>query len=160
MRPDETIMRLRLASGAPAITPPLPATGRKIEALPTAGATPIDIRFTRNDIAKQFHLGINGVPHGMDKPLHGRVGETQIWSITNTIPWDHPFHLHGFFFQVVNAAGQAIDPVEWKDTVNVPVDKTVKVAIRYDDRPGMWMFHCHILDHADAGMMGMLHLSR
>jgi FtsP/CotA-like multicopper oxidase with cupredoxin domain len=36
----------------------------------------------------------------------------------------------------------------------------VKFAVTYDDRPGMWMFHCHILDHADAGMMGMLHLSR
>ena len=35
----------------------------------------------------------------------------------------------------------------------------VQLAIKYDDRPGMWMFHCHILDHADAGMMGMLQLS-
>jgi FtsP/CotA-like multicopper oxidase with cupredoxin domain len=35
----------------------------------------------------------------------------------------------------------------------------VQIVVKYDDRPGMWMFHCHILDHADAGMMGMLTLS-
>jgi FtsP/CotA-like multicopper oxidase with cupredoxin domain len=33
---------------------------------------------------------------------------------------------------------------------------TARFAVRYDDRPGMWMLHCHILDHADAGMMGMI----
>jgi FtsP/CotA-like multicopper oxidase with cupredoxin domain len=42
--------------------------------------------------------------------------------------------------------------------VNVPVDGAVRLAVLFDERPGMWMFHCHILDHADAGMMGMVHL--
>jgi FtsP/CotA-like multicopper oxidase with cupredoxin domain len=55
--------------------------------------------------------------------------------------------------------GRPQDPIEWRDTVNVPVKKQIKIAVRYDARPGMWMFHCHILDHADAGMMGMLHLA-
>ncbi|HXK16202.1 MAG TPA: multicopper oxidase domain-containing protein [Polyangiaceae bacterium] len=32
------------------------------------------------------------------------------------------------------------------------------MAVYFDERPGMWMFHCHILDHADAGMMGTVHL--
>jgi FtsP/CotA-like multicopper oxidase with cupredoxin domain len=65
--------------------------------------------------------------------------------------------MHGFFFQVLTNDGQTpLDPLEWKDTVNVPVYGTVKVVVRYDDRPGMWMFHCHILDHAEAGMMGSL----
>ena len=54
------------------------------------------------------------------------------------------------FFQVVSPPG----PLEWKDTVNVPVDGTVSFVVRYDDRPGMWMFHCHILDHAEGGLMG------
>jgi FtsP/CotA-like multicopper oxidase with cupredoxin domain len=40
----------------------------------------------------------------------------------------------------------------------VPQQETRRIAVRYDDRPGMWMFHCHILDHADMGMMGMLML--
>jgi FtsP/CotA-like multicopper oxidase with cupredoxin domain len=71
--------------------------------------------------------------------------------------WDHPFHLHGFFFQPIAASGGIVP--EWKDTINVPRESSLAFAVRYDDRPGMWMFHCHILDHADAGMMGMLHLS-
>jgi FtsP/CotA-like multicopper oxidase with cupredoxin domain len=46
--------------------------------------------------------------------------------------------------------------LEWKDTVNVPTKSELKVAVRFDDRPGVWMYHCHILDHAEVGMMGHL----
>ena len=43
----------------------------------------------------------------------------------------------------------------WKDTVNVPQKQRVRLAVRFDN-PGAWMFHCHILEHADRGMMGLL----
>jgi FtsP/CotA-like multicopper oxidase with cupredoxin domain len=43
--------------------------------------------------------------------------------------------------------------------VDVPVNGRVELLVRFDERPGMWMFHCHVLDHADAGMMGMVHLT-
>ncbi|MDX1548404.1 MAG: multicopper oxidase domain-containing protein, partial [Rhodothermales bacterium] len=46
--------------------------------------------------------------------------------------------------------------LSWKDTVNVPKHETVRFIVRYDDFPGQWMFHCHILDHEDHGMMGIL----
>ena len=45
----------------------------------------------------------------------------------------------------------------WKDTVNVPMKKTLRFAVRYGES-GTWMFHCHILEHAERGMMGELHL--
>ncbi|HEY8925488.1 MAG TPA: multicopper oxidase domain-containing protein, partial [Polyangia bacterium] len=97
--------------------------------------------------------------NGMVMPtFYAQVGETQVWTVRNTIDWDHPFHMHGFFFQVLGSDDRPIEPMEWKDTVNVPVNGSVRFVIRYDDRPGMWMFHCHILDHAEAGMMGMLSL--
>ncbi|HSU40504.1 MAG TPA: multicopper oxidase domain-containing protein, partial [Polyangiaceae bacterium] len=70
----------------------------------------------------------------------------------------HPFHLHGFFFQPLDASGVAVRPVEEKDTINVPPVTEIKLGVSYDNRPGAWMFHCHILDHAEAGMMGMLHV--
>jgi len=74
--------------------------------------------------------------------------------------WNHPIHLHDFFFQVLDPdTGAPRTALGWKDTVNVPRQKMTAFAVRYDDRPGMWMFHCHILDHADAGMMGMLHIA-
>jgi FtsP/CotA-like multicopper oxidase with cupredoxin domain len=61
---------------------------------------------------------------------------------------------------VLDDSGAPRQPLEWKDTADVPTKSQVKIAVRYDDRPGMWMFHCHILDHAEAGMMGMLMLER
>jgi FtsP/CotA-like multicopper oxidase with cupredoxin domain len=42
----------------------------------------------------------------------------------------------------------------WKDTVDIPFEKTVRLIVRFDDRPGRWMFHCHVLDHAEGGLMG------
>ena len=96
------------------------------------------------------------MPSWEAEPLHAHVGDTEVWTVTNTMDWDHPFHLHGFFFQVIEPQV----PLMWKDTVNVPRQGRAAFVVRYDDRPGMWMFHCHILDHADAGMMGMIHLAQ
>ncbi|HEY0710693.1 MAG TPA: multicopper oxidase family protein [Polyangia bacterium] len=159
-RPEEPLMRFQLASDGAVSPPQLPSPTRVIAPLDTKDVTEVNIEFTRNDIDGKFFLGINGIPSGHDEPFKGQTGETQVWTIGNRIDWDHPFHLHGFFFQVLNADGTPKEPIEWKDTVNVPVKKQVKIAIKYDDRPGMWMFHCHILDHADAGMMGMLELTK
>ena len=129
----------------------MPVLQRTIEPISTDGATEVPIALTEQP-GSPLSLGINGVPFSASEPLMADVGETQVWTITNTIDFAHPFHLHGFFFQVLSPDGV----LEWKDTVNVPVDGTVRFVVRYDDRPGTWMFHCHILDHADAGMMGSL----
>jgi FtsP/CotA-like multicopper oxidase with cupredoxin domain len=143
--------------GTPAPTPPLPDISRAIVPILTAGATAVTVEFTQ-DVVSPLELGINGVAYPNAAPFMADVGETQVWTLSNpTIPFAHPFHMHGFFFQVLTNDGETpLDPLEWKDTVNVPVYGTVKVVVRYDDRPGMWMFHCHILDHAEAGMMGSL----
>jgi FtsP/CotA-like multicopper oxidase with cupredoxin domain len=70
----------------------------------------------------------------------------------NDTSFAHPFHLHGYFFQVLDDTRTP----EWKDTVDVPANSDLRIAVRFDDRPGMWMYHCHILDHAESGMMGQL----
>jgi FtsP/CotA-like multicopper oxidase with cupredoxin domain len=75
-----------------------------------------------------------------------------LWTITNNATWAHPIHLHGFFFQQVDEKGVPLRPLAWKDTINVPADTTVRFLVRLD-RPGSWMYHCHILDHAEAGLM-------
>jgi FtsP/CotA-like multicopper oxidase with cupredoxin domain len=151
-RPPEDLFVVKL-EGTRADSPPLPVIARSIAPLSIEGATDIPLALTA-DPGPPLRLGINGVPFEEAEPVMAHVGETQVWSISNTFDFAHPFHLHGFFFQVLSPAG----PLEWKDTVNVPVGGTVRIAVRYDDRPGMWMFHCHILDHADAGMMGTLML--
>jgi FtsP/CotA-like multicopper oxidase with cupredoxin domain len=77
------------------------------------------------------------------------VGELQVWDLVNETSQDHPFHLHGFFFQVLSGG----ESLGWKDTVNVPQKAQVRIAWLPDDRPGEWMYHCHILEHHAMGMM-------
>ncbi len=73
---------------------------------------------------------------------------------------DHPFHLHGFQFQVLERNGRPEPFPSWKDVVNVRRQETVRLVVRFDDFPGKWMFHCHILNHEDQGMMGILEVKR
>ncbi len=86
-----------------------------------------------------------------DDPV--RVGELQVWDLVNETGSDHPFHLHGFFFQVIEANGEPPPVVTWKDTVNVQKKSRVRIAWLPDNRPGAWMYHCHILEHHAMGMM-------
>jgi FtsP/CotA-like multicopper oxidase with cupredoxin domain len=94
---------------------------------------------------------INGKQHYRAEPVV--VGELQVWDIVNTSTLDHPFHLHGFFFQVLERNGAPPAFRSWEDTVNVPAGGRVRIAWMPDDRPGEWMYHCHILEHHSAGMM-------
>jgi FtsP/CotA-like multicopper oxidase with cupredoxin domain len=90
--------------------------------------------------------------------LRSRVGATEIWTIQNVVGMDHPFHLHGFHFLVLDRDGVP-EPIRgWKDTGNVPKHSSIRIVVRFDDYPGKWMYHCHILDHEDQGMMGVLQL--
>ena len=94
------------------------------------------------------------VPHWKAKPYLAKLGETQLWIVKNDTKWDHPFHLHGFFFIVLDEKDEPLRPLAWKDTVNIPMQKTARLLVRFDERQGEWMFHCHILDHAEGGLMG------
>jgi len=95
---------------------------------------------------------VNGEMHNNDKPVY--VGDLQVWEISNTSLMDHPFHLHGYFFQVLEENGKAPAYKAWKDTCNLKPGNKIKIAWMPDNRPGMWMYHCHILEHHEAGMMG------
>jgi FtsP/CotA-like multicopper oxidase with cupredoxin domain len=86
-----------------------------------------------------------------DDPV--KVGDLQIWELVNETGSDHPFHLHGFFFQIVEVDGEPPPVVSWEDTVNVPKKSRVRIAWLADNRPGQWMYHCHILEHHAMGMM-------
>ena len=106
------------------------------------------------DARGQSEFQVNGVPFWKAKPLLAALGETQLWVIRNDTKWDHPFHLHGYFFVPADERGAPIRPMAWKDTVNIPMESTARFLVTFDERPGEWMFHCHILDHADGGLMG------
>ena len=104
----------------------------------------------------EMFFSINGKTYPDGDPLNAQLGATEEWSIVNTTEMDHPFHLHGFRFQIVSEDGRPPGFAEWRDTVNIPADKTVVFRVRLEDHPGTWMFHCHILEHAERGMMGEL----
>ncbi|MBP0591296.1 multicopper oxidase family protein [Paraburkholderia sp. LEh10] len=91
--------------------------------------------------------------------LTSRRGEVEVWSIENRTDMDHPFHLHGTQFQVIEREqGGAKTPepfLAWRDTVNVQPGQTVRIATVQRDA-GERMFHCHILEHEDLGMMATL----
>jgi FtsP/CotA-like multicopper oxidase with cupredoxin domain len=70
---------------------------------------------------------------------------------------DHPFHLHVWPMNVVARDGQRVEgPPEWKDVLILPAGKRVTVRMRIKDFPGRTVYHCHILDHEDLGMMGLV----
>ena len=153
--PFEELFSITMA-GLPAYTgDPLPETRREIEPLRTSGATPVAVAFTLTQLRDgSFEYRINGEPFAKDKPIRAAVGETQVWTVTNTTKWSHPFHLHGFFFQALDESGAPVRPLAWKDTMDVPFEQTARFVVRFDNRPGNWMYHCHVLDHADGGLMG------
>ncbi len=85
-----------------------------------------------------------------------QLGSTEDWVIRNTSPMDHPFHLHVWPFRVIERSDGSALPSGWKDTVNVPAGQSVRLRIPFRDIPGKAVYHCHILDHEDLGMMGII----
>jgi len=92
------------------------------------------------------------------------LGDTEIWVISNVMTGmmgmmggnvGHPFHYHGVQFQILSRDGHQppLNERGWKDTVLVNPGETVEVIARFDYK-GIYMYHCHILEHEDAGMMG------
>jgi FtsP/CotA-like multicopper oxidase with cupredoxin domain len=157
----EDVLTIAFTDEAPMRTPKMPDVKREIVVPSTAGATPIDVLLTLPPAGPdgKSEFQVNGAPFWKAKPFLAKLGETQIWTVKNDSKFAHPFHLHGFFFLPVDEKNEPIHPMVWKDTINVPIDETVRFLVVFDERPGMWMFHCHILDHADGGLMGHVHVA-
>ncbi|SEK56689.1 Multicopper oxidase with three cupredoxin domains (includes cell division protein FtsP and spore coat protein CotA) [Carnobacterium iners] len=67
----------------------------------------------------------------------------------------HPFHVHGTQFQIIerNGGKPPLNEQGWKDTVMVKSNEEVKLLVNFKEK-GLFMYHCHILEHEDSGMMG------
>lgn len=87
-----------------------------------------------------------------------KFGAIEEWTISNPSTMDHPFHLHVWPFQVADD-GNGNFLQGWHDTINLPAGKTVKIRIPFVDIKGTTVYHCHILDHEDGGMMGIVKVS-
>lgn len=134
----------------------LPQRLTRIEPLPPPPSGP-----------RQFVLSESGIPgRGMRFLINGRefdhhridtqvrLGSVEDWEILNMGSMDHPFHVHTNPFQVLDEAG--LPQQAWKDVVLVPARQRRRIRIRFEDFAGRTVYHCHILDHEDLGMMGTL----
>lgn len=121
-----------------------------------------DIQQTRNFVLSQSGMGsgmhrINGLTYDMSRideliPFN----ELEEWKFINNTNNYHPMHVHGVLFQVYSRNGNtSLQPNDkgWKDTVLVNPNETVSVLAKFNDYSGIYLLHCHNLEHEDDGMM-------
>ena len=126
-----------------------PATLTPMVAGPTAEGAARTIELSEEMVGHRVQFMINGASSPDIPIVETTLGTSETWKIVNQSDMDHPFHMHGFFFL---PAGER----EWKDTINIPGNRTVTVMPYFDEHDGAaggWMYHCHILSHAEGGMM-------
>ena len=161
------ILKLSVVDG-PRTAGAIPSALSKVRPIATAGATErrIDLSMGR------MRFLINGKNFQMDEiAFEVKRNAIEIWQINNPVRgMPHPMHLHGFSFQVLErhnsppqvvklarfGAGRTASDLGWKDTVLVWPGESVRIAIDFTtDFPGsqVYVFHCHNLEHGDAGMM-------
>ncbi|MHA7277955.1 multicopper oxidase family protein [Arthrobacter sp. Hz1] len=155
-------------SGDPVQTPePVPAG----PALRDLRGEPVTGRHTL-DFAMGMAGSMGGGSHGegtmMAFTINGRefdpartdtpvaAGAVEEWTLTNSSPMDHPVHLHVWPMQIIEDGDRDVSEPRWQDVINVPAFEQVKVLIAFDDFSGRTVYHCHILDHEDQGMMGIV----
>jgi FtsP/CotA-like multicopper oxidase with cupredoxin domain len=79
-------------------------------------------------------------------------GRSYIFELENKSPFSHPVHIHGHTFKLLRASKQRL-PAHHTDTVLLLPEEQAEVAF-VADNPGDWMFHCHVIEHQESGMMG------
>ena len=88
----------------------------------------------------------------------GDIKKIRFYNNPNSFhPMQHPIHIHGIHFLVLNVDGKQNDNLVWKDTVLIPTGSTVDILVLADN-PGKWQFHCHISEHLGAGMASVINI--
>lgn len=129
---------------------------------------------------RQFHLSmghmqwtINGRVFQMDEVADNEIvqlGDTEIWEFSNTgggmmrmMDMPHPIHLHGKPFRVLARSGvrhTGYMDDGWKDTVLLMPGEQIRIMVNFDDHSGLFLYHCHNLEHEDMGMMRNYYVRR
>jgi len=110
------------------------------------------------DTRSMMMHSINGHGYDMHK-IDVRVpfDETEIWTLVNDDGFAHPVHLHATHFRVLSREGGRGRLMPWeaglKDTVLLHPEETVRIAVRFTAHRGLFLLHCHNLEHEDVGMM-------
>jgi FtsP/CotA-like multicopper oxidase with cupredoxin domain len=172
--------RGRLPNGAPVtifnvrvtqkVRETLRLPGRLSEVAPVDAEKAVNPRRPRRFALTMGHMrwSINGRTFQMEQVADDevvRIGTREIWEFENAgggmgmmrrMDMPHPMHLHGNPFRVVQRSGVAhtgyVDE-GWKDTVLVMPGERVQILTRFSDYRGLFLYHCHNLEHEDMGMM-------
>lgn len=94
----------------------------------------------------------------MDPLLVFQRGRSQVLALRNDTAFPHPMHLHGHSFRQLTRNGEPVPHRPWLDTVLVAPDETAEIAF-VADNPGDWLFHCHVLEHMQAGMAAVFRVT-
>ena len=80
-----------------------------------------------------------------------------IFVLRNMAQYQHPIHLHGLIFKVLDSNRRKIEPY-YTDTFLLGKNETARIAF-VADNPGVWMFHCHVIDHMETGLMAAIEIA-
>jgi suppressor of ftsI len=105
-----------------------------------------------------FYINGEKFTHDADPMVRAKVGSFQHWRIVNATGELHPMHIHQVHFLAYAENDRPIANPVWLDTVNVPYGGSVDVIMDFTDPVirGMSVFHCHLLNHEDKGMMAKI----
>ncbi len=93
--------------------------------------------------------------HNQPSLLSLELGKSYVFDLVNRSAWEHPIHLHGHSFEVIRNEGGLESTGSIRDTVLVQPQKSAQIAF-VADNPGLWMFHCHVLEHQETGMTSII----
>jgi FtsP/CotA-like multicopper oxidase with cupredoxin domain len=110
-------------------------------------------------MAGMMSFSFNGLAFDRDRvDIRTKLGTVELWNLVNNTDMDHPFHLHVNAFQVYARNGKPEPQPVWKDVVNVRSQETVQILVPFTDFIGKTVFHCHLLEHEELGMMGVVEI--
>ena len=147
----ELTARLHLRPTAAGATPALADwPWRSPSTSPDPGRT--DLRFVLQGDSAGEHWTINGETFPDVTVPYVPIGQDTLVEVRNISPTNHPFHMHGHAFEVLSIDGVPLPDRPVEDTVDVGIRQTMRLRFLADNA-GYWMTHCHILPHAEGGMM-------
>lgn len=158
----ERVLATVVADGPAVRTPAMPASLVPRPALEDAPiAQERQVIFSEEAHGDVFKTFINGEQFTEGTTMFTpKLGTVEEWTITNTSHEEHPFHIHVNDFQVISVNGKPQPDRGLQDIVPLPVGGQVVIRMRFENFLGRYVFHCHILDHEDAGMMAMIDVTK
>jgi FtsP/CotA-like multicopper oxidase with cupredoxin domain len=150
--PETVIATVQSVAGSPG---PEPDTSPLFEPLEDLRGLPVDrTRLLRFSTLGGFMIdGQSFDPDRVDQTIE--FGALEEWTIENASNVFHPFHIHINPFQVTHVNGVPVDVQGYEDTVKVDPFGSVTFRTRFVDYPGRSVYHCHLIQHSDEGMMGV-----